>query len=361
VRPVWRQASTGQVVIRRPVSRRVAGCRTQPLHELTGADKVDTDAGRSHWTLDADTALDIGRADTRRADAGHVPDAGHWTGGRWTCGRGQGHQGTVGIRISWYYDTVGTATRIAVAGTRGARQPWRLDGEVPAGARLLAVPPRAAKRQAAPFSRGEPKPTPRPPGAGPARPTVGTRTASRPSASAGRRRRAARMLPRLRRRADPGAGRDPACRGSVRAAPADYPVRGSRRPLPLVRPAVHPRHQTQTSDALGAAGAQLGPRALALAACFPRGWACRRERPHGCLISSALASRLAGRPSGRQSRRCLTEVGPLGRPSLGPTHASRGTSRLGTRAGAPPPSSSAGLRVPKPHCFVIAAAGEHFH
>jgi hypothetical protein len=85
----------------------VAACRTQALHELTGADKVDTDAGRSHWTLDADTALDIGRADTRRADAGHVPDAGHWTrAGRrtldgrtlWTCGRGQGDQGTVGRR-----------------------------------------------------------------------------------------------------------------------------------------------------------------------------------------------------------------------------------------------------------------------
>src|SRR5215203_5324653 len=76
-----------------------------------------------HWISDARTpgarTLDM----YRTPDTGHVPDAGHWTGGRWTCGRGQGDQGTVGIRISWYYDTAGTATRVAVGGTRGARQP----------------------------------------------------------------------------------------------------------------------------------------------------------------------------------------------------------------------------------------------
>jgi hypothetical protein len=225
-------------VITRPAFLEACGCLPhQSLHELTGAGQsghgcrtLALDTGRGHGTGYRTRGHQArGRwTRTRTPDTGHVPDAGHWTGGRWTCGRGQGHQSTVGIRISWYYDTAGTATRVAVAGTRGVRQPWRLDGEVPASARLLAVPPRAAKRQAAPFSRASPSPTPSVPGAGPARPTVGTRTASRPSASA---------------RSSPSGCQD--------AAPADYPVRGSRRPLPLMRPAVQPRHPTQTSARWG--------------------------------------------------------------------------------------------------------------
>ena len=82
-----------------PACLETCGCLPhQALHELTGAEKVDTDAGRSHRIADtghrtADTRrvdtgrADTGRADTGHADTGHVPDAGHWTRGRWTCGR----------------------------------------------------------------------------------------------------------------------------------------------------------------------------------------------------------------------------------------------------------------------------------
>src|SRR5512132_2341321 len=45
------------------------------------------------------------------------------------------------------------------------------------------------------------------------------------------------MLSWLRRRAGRRTGRDPACRGSARAPPAEHPLGGPRRPLPLVRPA----------------------------------------------------------------------------------------------------------------------------
>jgi Alcohol dehydrogenase GroES-like domain len=65
--------------------------------------------GTGHWTSDTGRA-DTGHRTRGRADAGRVPDAEHWTGGRWTCGRGQGDQGAVGVRTSWYHDTAGQRT-----------------------------------------------------------------------------------------------------------------------------------------------------------------------------------------------------------------------------------------------------------
>jgi hypothetical protein len=87
----------------RPIPRRVAACRTQALHELTGAEKVDRDAGHripgtgdrtadartpdaGRWTrtgrrtLDTHRTPDVGRADAGRADTGHVDAAGTRTG-----------------------------------------------------------------------------------------------------------------------------------------------------------------------------------------------------------------------------------------------------------------------------------------
>ena len=109
----------------RPVPRRVAARRIRALDEVTGADNADTDArrtdaGRSHrtpdgrtpdgWTPDAYRTPDTGRADAGHADA--------------DAGRGQGDQGTVGIRTSWHHGAAGTANRVAVGGSaRGVRQP----------------------------------------------------------------------------------------------------------------------------------------------------------------------------------------------------------------------------------------------
>jgi hypothetical protein len=59
-----------------------------------------------HWTLD------IGHRTRRTPDTGRWTRTGRrtWTGGRWTCGRGQGDQGAVGVRTSWYHDTAGQRT-----------------------------------------------------------------------------------------------------------------------------------------------------------------------------------------------------------------------------------------------------------
>jgi transposase len=127
---------------------------------------------------------------------------------------------------------------------------------------------RAGKRQAAPFSRNEPNPAPK-------------RAGRKPGAAYGV--RARRAVPD---RVDRGVAVPlpeacPHCGGEVgleRVAcqyQEDFP-----RPQPsdIVRYDVHvgrcrgcgrrvqPRHPDQTSDALGAAGVQLGPRAVALAA-----------------------------------------------------------------------------------------------
>ena len=68
--------------------------------------------------------------------------------------------------------------RLRADGERLREANERLRGEVEALRR-------AAKRQAAPFSKGDPRLIPRVPGASPARPTAGTRTGSHPSGSTG--------------------------------------------------------------------------------------------------------------------------------------------------------------------------------
>jgi transposase len=128
---------------------------------------------------------------------------------------------------------------------------------------------RAGKRQAAPFSRNDPKPDPKRPG-------------RKPGADYGV--RARRAVPdRVDRQVDvPLPETCPHCGGRdiehERVAfqyQEDFP---QPRPTDIARYAVHigrcrgcgrrvqPRHPDQTSDALGAAGVQLGPRAVALAA-----------------------------------------------------------------------------------------------
>lgn len=127
---------------------------------------------------------------------------------------------------------------------------------------------RAGKRQAAPFSRNTPKADPKRPG-------------RKPGADYGT--RARRAVPdRVDRVVDvPLPDACPHCGGEVepdRVAPQyqeDFP---QPQPMVIVRFDVHigrcracrqrvqPRHPEQVSDALGAAGVQLGPRAVALAA-----------------------------------------------------------------------------------------------
>jgi hypothetical protein len=128
MRSVWRQALKGQVVTRPSLSRDVAACRIQALHELAGVEKVTRmpDARTGHRTPDTRTpghprtghrTSDTRRADTGRADAGHVPDAGRADAGqvdadgdadratkaRWTSG----HLG--------HHDAAGTANRVLSA------------------------------------------------------------------------------------------------------------------------------------------------------------------------------------------------------------------------------------------------------
>jgi hypothetical protein len=142
----------------RPVPRRVAACRIHALHELTGADNVDTDAGRSHRTPGTGhRALDTGHRtpdighqtpdtgghrtpdtgghrdtghrtpdtghrtpdartpDARRLDTYRTPDTGRADAGHADVdgGRGQGDQGTVGI--GGHHDAAVTANLVAVA------------------------------------------------------------------------------------------------------------------------------------------------------------------------------------------------------------------------------------------------------
>ncbi len=128
---------------------------------------------------------------------------------------------------------------------------------------------RAAKRQAAPFSKGKPKASPRRPG-------------RRPGAAYGR--KARRAIPE---RVDevvaaPLPAACPDCGGELvlERVALQYqeelpPVRPSVRCYRVAvgrcrdcRRRVQGRHPEQTSDALGAAAAQIGPRALALAVCL---------------------------------------------------------------------------------------------
>jgi exonuclease VII large subunit len=83
---------------------------------------------------------------------------------------------------------------------------------------------RAAKRQAAPFSKGDPKPDPKCRAQARRVPWDPRAPAPTRAGRPGRGGRAAGMLSRLRRRAGLGAGGDPACRGSARALPAQHPL-----------------------------------------------------------------------------------------------------------------------------------------
>src|SRR3990172_2640700 len=133
--------------------------------------------------------------------------------------------------------------------------------------RLLDQRPRDAKRQAAPFSKGPPKETPKKPGRKPGE-DYGTQ--------------AFRTLPKqppdeiidvpLRRRC-------PRCGGTTRESHIDrqYQIEIPRRSIlrqfdlhigecTCCGQRVQPRHELQTSDALGAAAVQIGPDAQALIA-----------------------------------------------------------------------------------------------
>ena len=131
---------------------------------------------------------------------------------------------------------------------------------------------RAAKRQAAPFSRNDPVPNPKRPG-------------RKPGAAYGR--RAHRRPPE---RVDqvvavglpaccPGCGGELAFEGvavqHVEDLPATQPL-VTRYQIQIGRcrscgRRVQPRHPGQTSDALGAAGTQIGPRAVALGSWLSKG------------------------------------------------------------------------------------------
>jgi transposase len=127
---------------------------------------------------------------------------------------------------------------------------------------------RAGKRQAAPFSRDTPTPDPKRPG-------------RKPGADYGM--HARRVVPeRVDRVVDVALPRAcPHCGGAVVPVRVAYQYQEDfpqPQPIDIVRFAVHvgrcrgcgrriqPRHPDQTSDALGAAGVGLGPRAVALAA-----------------------------------------------------------------------------------------------
>jgi transposase len=131
---------------------------------------------------------------------------------------------------------------------------------------------RAAKRQAAPFSKGDPVPHPKRPGRKPGA-AYGTPTHRRAPAHVDQ--VVVVGLPAC----CPGCGGELALERVAVQFQEELPP-----PRPLVTRfevrvgrcrgcgrRVQPRHPAQTSDALGAAGAQLGPRAVALAAWLSKG------------------------------------------------------------------------------------------
>jgi transposase len=155
--------------------------------------------------------------------------------------------------------------RLQAEGERLQEVNARLRGEVEALRR-------AGKRQAAPFSRGEPKADPK-------------RAGRKPGAAHGR--HAHRQPPERVDRVVavglpdgcPGCGGELVCERVaaqyVEELPKPRPLR-IRYDLHIGRcrscgRRVQPRHRAQTSDALGAAGAQLGPRAVALASWLSKG------------------------------------------------------------------------------------------
>jgi transposase len=127
--------------------------------------------------------------------------------------------------------------------------------------RLLEQATRTAKRQAAPFSKGEPKKEPKPPGRKPG-PDYGT-PAFRAAPPPGK-------IDELHEAVLPA--RCPSCGGAVHETHVDgqYQVEIPRKPIyrqfnvhvgqcTCCGQRVQSRHALQTSDALGAAASQLGP------------------------------------------------------------------------------------------------------
>jgi len=127
--------------------------------------------------------------------------------------------------------------------------------------RLLEQATRSAKRQAAPFSKGEPRKDPRPPGrkSGPDYGTPAFRAAPPPS-----------QIDEIHEAVLPA--RCPSCGGSVHETHVDcqYQVEIPREPIyrkfnvhigrcTCCGKRLQGRHALQTSDALGAAASQLGP------------------------------------------------------------------------------------------------------
>jgi transposase len=144
----------------------------------------------------------------------------------------------------------------------------QLESEIAALKARLEAASRASKRQAAPFSKGEPKPDPKTPG-----------RKSGPDHGIHRHRQAP---PRIDEYIDaplPNCCPDPACRGSVtfKEVVKQYQTEIPRRPIyrqfnvhvgecDRCHRRVQGRHPLQTSDALGAAASQIGPDAQALVA-----------------------------------------------------------------------------------------------
>jgi len=157
---------------------------------------------------------------------------------------------------------------------------------------------RAAKRQAAPFSKDTPALHPKRPGRKPGS-AYGLR-ARRPVPQ-----RVDRVVSVGLPAACPHCGDQLAVERVARQYQEDLPppqasvvtryevqigrCRGCRR-------RVQPRHPEQTSDALGAAGVQVGPRAVALAVWASKGLGCQPPRSPACWASSASRSaRVGGR------------------------------------------------------------------
>ena len=224
----------------------------------------------------------------------------------------------------------------------------RLRGEVEALRRV-------AKRQAAPFSKGDPAPNPKRSGRRPGA-AYGTRAHRRPPAHVDQ--VMAVELPAC----CPGCGGELALERVATQHVEDLPP---TRPL-VVRyevqigrcrscgRRVQPRHQGQTSDALGAAGTQVGPRAVALAAWLskglglPAGKIARLFAQLGLPITAGGWSRRSPGPAGlasRPTRRWPAGYGParwspVTRPAGGSVGSGRGYGRLLVRrsrsTGSPP-------------------------
>jgi hypothetical protein len=139
---------------------RVAACRADALHEVTGADTADTDAGRrtstpGHWTP---RHPDIGHRTRGHRMRGHrTPDTGHLDA---DGGCGQGDQDTAGMRTAGPHDEPTACwmpNRVPVGAAHAAR--GHHNGSAvrrPASARETAYRPtrqllgRSASGQAAP-------------------------------------------------------------------------------------------------------------------------------------------------------------------------------------------------------------------